>query len=131
MGKGASLGKEPVLADSGRAGEKSDFISILLAADDEEVARSNSRVGEVILRLERLDRDAKPFRYFSQRVSHADFIPARGPGGYKLSLCRTLWELVGRDAVKQLFHFRFRSHRNLQVVGLVAGGCRVSPQLRI
>jgi hypothetical protein len=25
MGKGASLGKEAVLADSGRAGEKSDF----------------------------------------------------------------------------------------------------------
>jgi hypothetical protein len=44
MGKGASMGKEAVLADSGRAGEKSDFISILLAADDEEVARSNSRV---------------------------------------------------------------------------------------
>jgi hypothetical protein len=30
MGKGASLGKEAVLADSGRAGEKSDFFSILL-----------------------------------------------------------------------------------------------------
>jgi len=30
MGKGASLGKEAVLADSRRAGEKSDFISILL-----------------------------------------------------------------------------------------------------
>ena len=30
MGKGASLDKEAVLADSGRAGEKSDFFSILL-----------------------------------------------------------------------------------------------------
>jgi len=30
MGKGASLGEEAVLADSGRAGEKSDFFSILL-----------------------------------------------------------------------------------------------------
>jgi hypothetical protein len=30
MGKGASLGKKAVLADSGRAGEKSDFFSILL-----------------------------------------------------------------------------------------------------
>jgi hypothetical protein len=29
MGNGASLGKEAVLADSGRAGEKSDFFSIL------------------------------------------------------------------------------------------------------
>ena len=30
MGKGASLGEEAVLADSGRAGEKIDFFSILL-----------------------------------------------------------------------------------------------------
>ena len=30
MGKGASLGKEAVLADSGWAGEKSDLFSILL-----------------------------------------------------------------------------------------------------
>ena len=29
MGKGASLGKEAVLAASGRAGEKGDFFSIL------------------------------------------------------------------------------------------------------
>ena len=32
MGKGVSLGKEAVLADSGRAGEKSDFFNILLGA---------------------------------------------------------------------------------------------------
>ena len=30
MGKGASLGKEAVLADSGRAGEKTDYFSVLL-----------------------------------------------------------------------------------------------------
>jgi len=30
MGKGASLGKEVVLATSGRVGEKSDIFSILL-----------------------------------------------------------------------------------------------------
>jgi hypothetical protein len=30
LGKGASLGKEAVLAGSGRAGEKGDFFSILL-----------------------------------------------------------------------------------------------------
>ena len=30
MGKGASLGEEAVLADSGRAGEKSDLFSILI-----------------------------------------------------------------------------------------------------
>ena len=108
-----------------------DLFGTLLAADNEKVAWSNSRAGEVILRFERLERDAKAFRHFSQRISHADFIPVRGPGGYKLSLCRKLWELVGRDAVKQLFHFRFRSHWNLQVVGLVAWGCGISPQLRI
>ena len=33
MGKGASLGEEAVLADSGRAGEMSDFFSILLCDD--------------------------------------------------------------------------------------------------
>ena len=32
-----------------------------LAADNEKVARSNSRAGEAILRLERIERDAKPF----------------------------------------------------------------------
>ena len=57
-----------------------------LAADHEKVARSNRRVGEIILGLERFERDAEPFRHFAQRVSHADFIPARGPGGDKLSL---------------------------------------------
>jgi len=33
MGKGASLGEEAVLADSGWAGEKSDSFSILLEED--------------------------------------------------------------------------------------------------
>ena len=33
MGKGASLGKEAVLADSGRGGEKSDFFSIVLEGE--------------------------------------------------------------------------------------------------
>jgi hypothetical protein len=32
-----------------------------LAADNEKIARSNSRAGEVILGLEGLERDAKPF----------------------------------------------------------------------
>ena len=57
-----------------------------LAADHEKVARPNRRVGETILGLECFERDAEPFGHFSQRVSHADFIPARGPGGDKLSL---------------------------------------------
>ncbi len=38
---------------------------------------------------------------------------------------------MGWDVGKQLFYFFFRSHRNLQVVGLIAGWGRVSPQLRI
>ena len=41
-----------------------DFFSILLAADNEKVAWSNDRAGEAILCLERLERDAKPFRHF-------------------------------------------------------------------
>jgi hypothetical protein len=97
-----------------------DFSCTLLAADNEKIARSNGRAGETILRLERLDRDVEPFRHFSKRVSHADLVPARGPGGDKLSPCRKLWKLVGRDVVKELFDPRFRSHRNLQVVGLRA-----------
>jgi hypothetical protein len=32
-----------------------------LAADNEKVSRTNRRAGEAILRLERLERDAKPF----------------------------------------------------------------------
>ena len=35
--------------------------AILLPADHEKVARPNSRAGEAILCLERIERDAKPF----------------------------------------------------------------------
>ena len=42
-----------------------DFFGILLAADNKKVAWSNGRAGEAILCLERLERDAKPFRHFS------------------------------------------------------------------
>ena len=38
-----------------------DLFGTLLAADNEKVAWSNSRAGEVILRFERLERDAKAF----------------------------------------------------------------------
>jgi hypothetical protein len=71
-----------------------------LAADHEKVARSNRRVGEIIPGLERFERDAEPFRHLPQRVSHADFVPARGAGRDKLSL-RLKWrELVRRYAVE-------------------------------
>ena len=39
MGKGASLGKEAVLAASGRAGEKSNFFNGLLAGESASLAR--------------------------------------------------------------------------------------------
>jgi len=102
-----------------------------LAADDEKVARSNRRTGKAILRLQGPERDAKPLGYFGERIAYTDFIPVRGPGGGKLSFCRKRGELVGRDLVKFLFHVFFCSHRNLQMVGVVAGRGRVSPELRI
>ena len=102
-----------------------------LAADDQKVARSNRWTGEAILRLQGLEGDAKPLGYFSERIAYADFIPVRRPGGGKLSFCRKWGEFVGRDLVKLLLYFFFCSHWNLQVVGLVAGRGRVSPELRV
>ena len=46
MGQGASLGEEAVLADSGRAGENSDFFSILQRSE-------SRRMLEVMTRLDR------------------------------------------------------------------------------
>ena len=102
-----------------------------LAADDEKVARSNRRAGKAILRLQGLERDAKPLGYFGERIAYTDFIPVRGPGGGKLSFGRKWGEFVGRNLVKLLRYFFFCSHRNLQVVGLIAGRGRVSPELRV
>ncbi len=142
----ALLGTRRVLARQGWAGEKSGLFEqpagvvrsvdqrngkLSLAADNEKVARSNRWAGKAILRLQGLERDAKPLGYFSERVAYADFIPVRGPGGGKLSFGRKWGEFVGRDLVKFLLHFFFCSHRNLQVVGLVAGRGGVSPELRV
>ena len=150
--QGVSQGEEAVLADSGREGEivvrvgrvrSQDFLNgcspfcgsaeweIELAADDQKVARSNRWTGEAILRLQGLEGDAKPLGYFSERIAYADFIPVRGPGCGKLSVGRKWGEFVGWNLVKLLRYFFFCSHRNLQVVGLIAGRGRVSPELRV
>jgi hypothetical protein len=46
MGKGASLGKEAVLADSGRTGEESDFPSILLGTMSDMALRHEAKEGK-------------------------------------------------------------------------------------
>jgi hypothetical protein len=51
MGKGGSLGKEAVLANSGRAGEKSDVFNILLGWEERAPTEDNIGTAEILAGL--------------------------------------------------------------------------------
>ena len=65
--RGDGLFEQPA-ADSPFCGS-SGMGNVSLAADDEKVPRSNRWAGEAILRLQGLERNAKPLGYFGERVA--------------------------------------------------------------
>ena len=100
-----------------------------LAADDEKVARSDRRAGEIVSGFEGLQRNAKAAGDFLQGVPHANFVPARA-GRSKLRF-RLPGELIGGDAIEELFHLGLRSDWNFEQIRIVAGRSRITTKLRI
>ena len=102
-----------------------------LSSDDEQLAGLDDGAGQVVLRLEGFQRNAKPFGDFLQRVARANFVP---PAAVRFDLLRSRGErgeFIGWHTVEELSDFRARTYRHLQMIGRIIGRGGIAPQFRV